>query len=88
MLLDGQDITTSLNEQYPLPEAVSTGIWPSRNSGEWYDLLKCISDNQTLAQSFFNGGDNGVHMMEIINPEGSKFEVRLLLRMKYSARNR
>lgn len=86
--LDGEDITASLNKQYPLPEAVSTGVWPSRNAGEWYDLLRCINDNENLAKNFFNGGDYGVHIMEITNPDGSAFQARVILRSKYTARNR
>ena len=85
--LDGQDITSSLNEQYPLPDAVAGGIFPSRKAGEWYDLLRCINKNPTLKANYFNGGDYGVHEMCLIDDSGRTFTSRILLRSKYSARN-
>lgn len=85
--LDGQDITASLNKQYPLPDAVATGVFPSRKAGEWYDLLKCIDENEFLRENYFNGGDYGVHEMRVISDTGENFDVRILLRMKYSSRN-
>lgn len=91
--LDGQDITASLNRQYPLPSSTATGVWPDRSAGKWYDLLACVAENETLAANFFNGDMNGsnpyggVHEMCVIDDTGASFQMRVLLRMKYSARN-
>ena len=85
--LDGEDITESLNKQYPLPDSIETGVFPSKKAGEWYDLLQCIDENENLRKNYFNGGDYGVHEMKIISEDGINFDMRLLLRMKYSARN-
>lgn len=90
--LDGQDITASLNKQYPLPESTAAGVFPDKSAGKWYDLLRCIDENETLKNNFFNGDRNGyayggVHEMAVINSDGSSFQVRFLFRMKYSARN-
>ena len=87
VFLDGQDITASLNAQYPLPQALSSGVFPSKKAGEWYDLMQCIDDNAFLAKNFFNGGDYGVHEFKIVNTDGQTFQARLLTRMKYTARN-
>ena len=87
VLLDGQDITASLNKQYPLPSSAVDGIYPSRKAGEWYDLLACISENEALKKNYFNGGDYGVHEMQIVDSSGVSYQCRVLLRMKYSARN-
>lgn len=88
VLLDGQDITASLNKQYPLPTSAVNGIYPSRKAGEWYDLLACIDENESLKKNFFNGGDLGVHELQIVDSVGVSYQCRVLLRMKYSARNR
>ena len=85
--LDGEDITSSLNKQYPLPNDISAGIFPSRKAGEWYDLLQCINENTKLRNNYFNGGDYGVHELSIADSQGRNFEMRILLRTKYSARN-
>lgn len=81
--LDDQDITDSLNKQYPLPIGPE-GILPDASAGKWYDLLRCISDNSTLKAQYFQGG---VHRMKIVDTTGRQFEVKLLTRSKYSARN-
>lgn len=87
VLLDDQDITDSLNKQYPLPDASQNGVFPSKKAGEWYDLLKCIDENEFLRNNFFNGGDYGVHEMRVVADDGTNFDMRILLRMKYSSRN-
>lgn len=87
--LDGQDISDSLNRQYPLPESAGDGIFPSRETGKWYNLLSCIDENETLKENFFNasGSYGGVHELTVVNPSGSSFTMRVILRSKYSARN-
>ena len=87
--LDGQDITQSLNKQYPLPDTAGDGVFPSRETGKWYNLLTCINENETLKNNFFNASGNygGVHELSITDPTGKTFTMRVILRSKYSARN-
>ena len=82
--LDGSDITANLNAQYPLPENPG-GILPDATAGRWYDLLKVINDVPALRRSYFDSA--GVHQMKIVDDSGRAFQVKLLLRSKYSARN-
>ena len=84
--LDGQDITATLNAQHALPSASSTGVFPNKSRNDWWDLLPAISANSELKSHFFND-DNGVHTLTF-EESGTTFEVRVLLRMKYSSRNR
>lgn len=84
--LDGQDITATLNAQHALPSASQTGVFPNMTRNDWWDLLPAISANDTLKNAFFND-DNGVHTLTF-EEGGTTFEVRVLLRMKYSSRNR
>lgn len=86
VLLDGQDITASLNAQFSLPSASQEGVFPNRSRSDWYDLLPAISANETLRNEFFND-NNGIHLLRF-EEEGRTFEVKVLLRMKYSSRNR
>lgn len=87
--LDGQDITNTLNSQYPLPDSTGGGVFPSRETGKWYDLLACVDKNETLRKNFFNasGSYGGVHELKIEDPDGAVFNVKVLVRNKYSARN-
>lgn len=87
VFLDGEDITSTLNAQHALPASTSAGVFPSRNRNDWWDLLPAISANATLKENFFND-DVGVHILTIKDSSGVAFEARILLRMKYSARNR
>lgn len=88
VFLDGQDITAILNSQHALPaSASSNGIFPSANRNDWWDLLPAISANPTLKENFFNS-DIGVHTLNIVDSSGASFTARVLLRAKYSARNR
>lgn len=81
--LDGQDITDSINAQYPLPDNPG-GILPDATAGRWYDMLKIINENPTLKKNYFQGG---IHKLQIIDSTGRSFEVKMLLRSKYSALN-
>ena len=87
--LDGHDITATLNSQYPLPESTGNGIFPSRETGKWYDLLECIDKNETLRKNFFNasGSYGGVHELRVEDPKLGSFNMRVIIRSKYSARN-
>lgn len=86
VFLDDQNITDSLNAQYALPSASDKGVFPDRSRNKWWDLLPAISENETLKKDFFND-DNGVHILRITE-DGVEIKVKLLLRTKYSARNR
>lgn len=86
VFLDGQDITASLNAQHSLPSASNSGVFPNMSRNDWWDLLPAINANETLRNQFFND-DNGVHTLRF-DEQGTTFEVRVLLRMKYSSRNR
>lgn len=81
--LDGYDITAAMNQQYPLPETPG-GILPDASAGKWYNLLKIIDQTPGLRDHYFEGG---VHLMKIQDSTGRSFEVKMLLRSKYSARN-
>ena len=81
--LDGHEITANLNKQYPLPENPG-GILPDATAGKWYNLLRVINEVPALRESYFQGG---VHQMQIVDSTGRAFEVKMLLRSKYSARN-
>lgn len=86
VFLDNQDITASLNAQHALPSASDNGVFPNMSRNDWWDLLPAINANSTLKAQFFNDG-NGVHTLRF-EEESRTFEVRVLLRMKYSSRNR
>ena len=83
ILLDDVDITADLNHQYALPTSLG-GIFPDASGQKWWDLLRCINKHPELKNNFFKGG---VHIMKVIDQNGSDFKVKLLLRMTYSARN-
>ena len=81
--LDGHEITEQINAQYPLPSNPG-GVLPEQGPGKWYNLLRIINEVPALRESFFQGG---VHQFTIVDETGRPFEVKLLLRSKYSARN-
>ena len=90
--LDGRDITESLKQQYPLPDSSASGVFPDRSAGRWYNLLPCINADPVLKANFFNGDTNGnqyggVHELKMTDENGRSFQMRVLVRMKYSARN-
>jgi len=83
ILLDDVDITADLNRQYALPSSLG-GICPDASGGKWWDLLRCINKHPELKSKFFQGG---VHIMKVIDSNGTDFKVKMLLKMVYSARN-
>lgn len=85
VFLDEQDITDTLASQHPLPSA-NDGVYPNKSRSDWWDLLPAISANAALRDRFFND-NNGVHELRI-EEGGRTFDVKVLLRVKYSARNR
>lgn len=91
--LDGIDITDALTTMQGLdlpPDPTgSGGIYPSEDSGAWYDLLRVINNDRRLAEGFFDGGyDNGTHTLILTDDQGRSFDCRMQIRKKYTARNR
>lgn len=88
IFLDDVDITADLNKQHPLPTGLYDGIYPGRGRNDYYDLLACIAAHPELKDDFFND-NSAVHYLTIANTDtATEYTVRLLLSMKYSARNR
>lgn len=83
VMLDGYDITSAMNQQYPLPDNPA-GMLPDASAGRWYNLLKIIDQTPGLRDHYFEGG---IHRMQVVDSTGRSFEVKMLLRSKYSARN-
>lgn len=87
VFLDGTDITSDLNAQYALPSSTKSGIFPDRSRSRWWDLIPAINAHEELRTTFFNN-DVGIHSLKIQDTDGSTFTARILLRMKYTSRNR
>lgn len=87
VFLDGTDITADLNSQYALPSSTKSGIFPDRSRSRWWDLLSAINAHPELRDTFFNN-DIGIHSLKIQDTSGSTFTARILLRSKYTSRNR
>lgn len=87
VFLDNTDITADLNAQYALPESANAGIFPDRSRSKWWDLLPAINAHAELKDTFFNN-DTAVHALTIEDTNGQTFTVRVLLRTKYTSRNR
>ena len=83
--LDNIDITDSLNKQYPLPSALAPGVFPDNNHNHWWDLWTCIQNNATLKSNYQN---YAVHLLQIQDSNGGTYNAKLILRTKYTARNR
>lgn len=87
VFLDNTDITADLNAQYHLPANTNSGIYPDRSRSRWWDLIPAINAHPELRNTFFNN-DIGIHSLKIQDTGGSTFTARILLRMKYTSRNR
>lgn len=87
VFLDDTDITADLNKQYALPANSNSGIFPDRSRSRWWDLLPAISAHPELQENFFNN-DIGIHSLKIQDTSGKTFTARILLRTKYTSRNR
>lgn len=85
VFLDGQNITNSLDAQYPLPQALSAGVFPDNTHNHWWDLWKCIQSNDTLKENYQN---NAIHTLQVIDSSGGTYNAKIILRTKYTARNR
>jgi hypothetical protein len=85
VFLDGQDITAALNEQHQLPNKISAGIYPDNTHNHWWDLWKCVQGNNTLKQLYQS---MAVHTLEVKDSAGGTYNAKIILRSKYTARNR
>lgn len=83
--LDNVNITDSLNEQYPLPESLSPGVFPDNTHNHWWDLWVCIQKDETLRNNYQK---YAVHTLQIQDSVGGTYNAKLILRTKYTARNR
>lgn len=83
--LDGEDITGALNEQHSLPPKIEAGVFPDNTHNHWWDLWKCIQSNANLKNSY---QDNAIHRLEIRDSGGGTYNAKIILRTKYTARNR
>lgn len=87
IFLDDVNITADLNKQYALPASVTDGVYPDRSRAKWWDLLPAINAHNELRTNFFND-DVGVHTLTVTDTNGHHMSVRVLLRMRYTSRNR
>lgn len=85
VFLDGQDITADLNAQYPLPDKIQAGIFPDNTHNHWWDLWKCVQNNGTLKANYQS---NAIHILQITDTSGGTYDAKIILRTKYTARNR
>jgi hypothetical protein len=85
VFLDGEDITADLEEQYPLPSNLYAGIFPDNSHNHWYNLWRCVQRNSTLRQSYQN---KAIHELKVVDSAGGTYNAKIILRTKYTARNR
>lgn len=85
VFLDGEDITADLEEQYPLPPNLYAGIFPDNSHNHWYNLWRCVQRNSTLRQSYQN---KAIHELKVVDSAGGTYNAKIILRTKYTARNR
>lgn len=88
IFLDDVDITADLQKQYPLPASADVNaVLPDNSRSKWWDLMAAISAHPELRDNFFNN-EVGVHSFTIQDTSGKAVSARVLLRMKYTSRNR
>ena len=83
--LDGVDITADLNAQYELPTEIRAGIFPDNTHNHWWDLWKVIQAHEQLR---LNYQENAIHQLVFYDSAGGVYNAKIILRPKYSARNR
>lgn len=87
IFLDDIDITADLAAQYALPATNTAGVYPDRTRSTWWDLLPAINNHVELRESFFNDS-TGVHSLTFQDTQGEPVIVKVLMRTKYTSRNR
>lgn len=85
--LDDIDITEDLRSQHPqrFPEAISAGIYPDNSHSKWWDLWACVQAHQELREAYQK---NAIHELVIEDTAGGTYDAKIILRTKYTARNR
>jgi hypothetical protein len=82
--IDGVDVTDKLLEGFESYEYKPGAFFPSEGD-TWLDLLKVITQNETLKSRFFTAG---VHRLQITDTSGTTGSAKIWLKSKYSTRNR
>lgn len=85
VLLDGVDITAELNKQHPVPQTLGVGVFPDDSHEKWWDLWAVIKNLPALKDDFQK---KAVHTMKLVDSEGTAYDAKLLMKSKYTARNR
>lgn len=82
--IDGIDVTNKILEGYEQYTYSPGAFFPSEGD-TWLDLLKVITENETLRTNFFTAG---VHRLQITDDSGAANSAKIWLKSKYSTRNR
>lgn len=85
VLLDGVDITAAMNQQHPVPDTLGVGCLPDDSHEKWWDLWGIIKTTPALKDEFQK---KAVHTMKLVDSNGTAYNVKLLTKSKYTARNR
>ena len=82
--IDGVDVTAQILKGYE-QYTYSPGTFFPSEGDTWLDLLRVITENETLKNNFFTAG---VHRLQIIDDSGAAGSAKIWLKSKYSTRNR
>lgn len=80
--LDDVDITSDIQAQTPISNS-NGGIYPNIGT-KWYNLIPIVQNHPELSDFFSKGG---LRVLKVIDQEGKEFNVKIILRLAYSARN-
>ena len=82
--IDGVDVTAKILEGFE-QYTYTPGTFFPNDQDTWLDLLKAITENETLKKNFFTAG---VHRLQITDTSGTTGSAKIWLKSKYSTRNR
>jgi hypothetical protein len=82
--IDGIDVTNDIIKGFESYTYAPGEFFPSEGD-TWLDLLKVITENETLKNNFFTAG---VHRLQITDDSGAAGSAKIWLKSKYSTRNR
>lgn len=85
VLLDGKDITDALNKQHTVPQSLGAGVFPDDSHEKWWDLWSVIKNNPELKDEFQK---KAIHTLKLVDSNGTAYDAKLLMKTKYTARNR
>lgn len=85
VFLDDVEVTAAMNAQHPLPSTISAGVFPDASHEKWWDLWGIIKSTTALKDNFQK---KAVHTMKVVDSAGTEYDVKLLTKAKYTARNR